>query len=388
MIYLDYAASTPIDSRVAQAMQPWLSGLQSAANPASDHRLGRQARAAVEAARAEVAALIGAQPDEIIWTSGATEANNLALKGAVEFHVPAGRPVHLITARTEHRAVLDACKALELRDVAVTYLTPDASGCFEAGSILQAIRPETLLVSLMWVNNEIGVTQPIEALGRQLRSRGVLFHVDAAQAAGRLPIDWSQLQVDLLTLSAHKLYGPKGVGALVARRRPRARLAPQMHGGGHEWGMRSGTLATHQIVGMGSACRIAAEEGMTEVERIAALRDRLAAALETQPGVLFNGHRQARAAHILNLSFAGVEGESLRAGLPELAVSSGSACSAATQEPSYVLRALGRSDQLAAASLRFSLGRFTTAEDVDQAATAVIAQLQRLRALSPLEQAA
>jgi cysteine desulfurase len=388
MIYLDYAASTPVDPRVAAAMQPWLAGLASAANPASDHPLGRQARAAVEEARADVAALTRAQPDEVIWTSGATEANNLALKGAVEFHVPAGRPVHIVTARTEHKAVLDACKALEVRDVAVTYLTPDASGRVEVASVLAAIRPETLLVSLMWVNNEIGVVQPIEALAAQLRARGVLFHVDAAQAAGRVPIDWSHGNIDLLTLSAHKLYGPKGIGALVVRRRPRARLAPQMHGGGHEWGMRSGTLATHQIVGMGVACRLAREEGLAEAPGIAALRDHLAARLEALPGVRFNGHRQARAAHILNLSFEGVEGESLRAGLPGLAVSSGAACSAATQEPSYVLRALGRSDELAGASLRFSLGRFSSAEEVDAAADAVIAQVGRLRALSPLEQAA
>jgi cysteine desulfurase len=388
VIYLDYAASTPLDPRVAQAMQPWLSGLQSAANPASDHLLGRRARAAVEGARGEVAALIGAQPDEVIWTSGATEANNLALKGAVEFHVPAGRPVHIVTARTEHKAVLDTCKALEVRQVAVTYLTPGSDGLFDVASILQAIRPETLLVSLMWVNNEIGVVQPIAALAAQLRARGVLFHVDAAQAAGRLPIDWAQTAIDLLTLSAHKLYGPKGIGALVARRRPRARLAPQMHGGGHEWGMRSGTLATHQIVGMGRACTLAREAGAAEAQQVAALRERLAGRLARLPGLRFNGHRQQRAPHILNLSFEGVEGESLRAGLPELAVSSGAACSAATREPSYVLRALGRSDALAGASLRFSLGRFTTAEEIDRAADAVIAEVERLRALSPLEKAA
>ncbi|HUP92867.1 MAG TPA: aminotransferase class V-fold PLP-dependent enzyme [Solimonas sp.] len=378
MIDLDHAATTPLDVRVLEAMLPWLT--RHLGNPASDHAAGRLARAAVEQARAQVAALVGATPAEIVWTSGATESNNLALKGALEFLGLKG--AQIVTSRTEHKSVLDTCRHLETQGVRVTYLKPDAGGAIPAADVLGALTPHTALVSLMWVNNETGAINPVVELAPLLRERGVLFHVDAVQAAGRLPIDLAQVPIDLLSLSAHKFYGPKGVGALFVRKRPRARLAPQMHGGGHEQGMRSGTVATHQVVGMGAAAELAQGQLVADAARLAPLRDALATRLLTLPGVHLNGGPQNRAAHILNLSFEGVEGESLRALLPDLAVSSGSACSAATREPSYVLRALGRDDELAGASLRFSLGRGTTSQEIEQAAQQVIAAVTRLRSLA------
>ena len=382
MIYLDYAATTPLDADVLQAMLPFLTAEGSFANPASTHGPGYKARAAVEKARAQVAALLGAEPAEIVWTSGATESNNLALKGALEFR--GLRNAHIVTARTEHKCVLDTCRHLETQGVRVTYLKPEADGIVTPEQVLQALTPETVLVSLMWVNNEIGVVQDIPRLAPLLRERGVLFHVDAVQAAGKIAIDLRGLPVDLLSVSAHKIYGPKGAGALYVRRKPRARLAPQMHGGGHEWGMRSGTLATHQIVGMGAAFAVAAQRLQADAERLSGLRELLWTRLQALPRIHRNGNPAHSAPHVLNLSFEGVEGEALRASLPELAVSSGSACSSATQEPSYVLRALGRDDELANASLRFSLGRGTTPEQIEQAAGMVIQQVQWLRELSPL----
>lgn len=390
IIYLDYAATTPLDPRVLEAMLPYLQGADDPAlrwaNPASTHGPGLRAREGVEQARAQVAALIGAEPREIIWTSGATESNNLAIKGAIEFNRAPGRPIHIITARTEHKCVLDSCRYLETQGVAVTYLKPGADGRVMPQQVLDAITPDTALVSLMWVNNEIGAVQAVTELAPRLRERGIQFHVDAVQAAGKLAIDLQDTPIDLLSVSAHKLYGPKGVGALFVRRWPRARLAPQMHGGGHEQGMRSGTLATHQIVGMGAAFALAAREWTIEMPRLTALRERLWDRLRGLPEVLRNGPQDpsACAPHILNLSFAGVDGESLRAALPSLAVSSGSACSSATAEPSYVLRALGRGDALADASLRFSLGRGSDADTIDCAAGQVVDSVQRLRELSPL----
>jgi cysteine desulfurase len=382
MIYLDYAATTPLDPRVLQAMLPHLTEDGVFANPASTHGPGYKARAAVERARAQVAGLIGAEPGEIVWTSGATESNNLALKGALEFRGVRGG--HIVTSRTEHKCVLDTCRHLETQGVRVTYLKPGGDGVVTPEQVLEALNPDTVLVSLMWVNNEIGVAQEVERLAPSLRERGVLFHVDAVQAAGKLPIDLRAVPIDLLSVSAHKIYGPKGIGALYVRRKPRARLAPQMHGGGHEWGMRSGTLATHQIAGMGAAFQIAAEQLHDDARRIAGLRDLLWQKLQALPRIHRNGAPERAAPHVLNVSFEGVEGEALRAALPHLAVSSGSACSSATQEPSYVLRALGRDDELANASLRFSLGRGTTAEQIEQAAATVIEQVQWLRELSPL----
>lgn len=380
MIYLDHAATTPLAPEAWEAMRPWLEPGGGYANPASAHAAGRAARAAVEAAREQVAARIGAQPEEIVWTSGATESNNLAIKGAVEFHAR-GRG-HVITSRIEHRCVLDACRWLETaRSARVSYLQPDRLGRIEPQQVLDALSPETVLVSLMWVNNEIGNVTDIPALAVQLRKRGVMLHVDAAQAAGKLRIDLAATPVDLLSLSAHKLGGPKGIGALFVRRRPRARVAPQLHGGGHEWGMRSGTLATHQCVGMGAA--FASVPG-DFIERTTALRERLWNRLKDLPAVQRNGDASCAAPHILNASFEGVEGESLRAALFDIAVSSGAACSSATAEPSYVLRALGRDDELANASLRFSFGRTTTEVDVDAAAVRVVHEVNRLRALSPL----
>ncbi|NGY04542.1 aminotransferase class V-fold PLP-dependent enzyme [Solimonas terrae] len=382
MIYLDYAATTPLDQRVRDAMLPWLDAETQFGNPASDHALGRCARAAVERARSEVAALLGAGSDEIVWTSGATESNNLALKGALEFRGLQG--AHLVTSRIEHKAVLDTCRYLETLGVRVTYLTPGADGIVAAEQVLNAVRPDTTLVSLMWVNNETGAINPVAALASQLRERGILFHVDAVQAAGKLPIDLARLPIDLLSVSAHKLYGPKGVGALFVRKRPRARLAPQIHGGGHEQGMRSGTLATHQIVGFGAACGIAAAAMDEEGRRLTALRERLWLGLQALPKIHLNGSETQRAPGILNVSFAGAEGESLRAMLPELMVSSGSACSSATREPSYVLRALGRDDELAGSSLRLSLGRYTSEAQVDAAAARIVEAVGFLRELSPL----
>lgn len=380
VIYLDHAATTPLRPAVWEAMRPWLEPGAGFANPASTHAAGRAAREAVEQARAQVAARLNAQPEEIVWTSGATESNNLAIKGAVEFH--ARGAAHVITSRIEHKCVLDACRWLESagRQVRASYLQPDRLGRLEPAQVIEALRPETVLVSLMWVNNEIGNVTDIPALAALLRARGVMLHVDAAQAAGKLGIDLAAVPVDLLSLSAHKLGGPKGIGALFVRRRPRARVAPQMHGGGHEWGMRSGTLAPHQIVGMGAAFALA---DPAQAAAVGELRERLWSQVQDLPGVLRNGDPQRAAPHILNLSFAGVEGESLRARLADVAVSSGAACSSATAEPSYVLRALGRDDELAQASLRFSFGVQTTAEDVDTAAQRVREAVQALRALSP-----
>ena len=389
MIYLDYAATTPLDPRVYEAMLPFLRPGGVHGNPSSDHAAGREARAAVEQARAHVAALLGATPAEIVFTSGATEGSNLAIKGALEFLDPAGRGAgrHLVTSRTEHKSVLDTCRYLETRGVRVTYLVPGADGRVTAAHVLDALTPETALVSLMWVNNETGVVNEVEPLAHALRERGVLFHVDAVQAAGKIPVDLARVPIDLLSLSAHKFYGPKGSGALFVRKRPRARLAPQMHGSGHEQGMRSGTLPTHQIAGLGEAARIALADLAPESARLRALRERLESALAVLPGIFVNGAAAPRAPGILNVSFTGVEGESLRAALPEIAVSSGSACSSATREPSFVLRAMGRDDELAGASLRFSLGRFTTEAEVDAAAAQVVAQVRRLRALAPRQAA-
>lgn len=384
MIYLDHAATTPLAPEAWDAMRPWLEPGAGYANPASDHAAGRAARDAVEQARTQVAGLVGALPEEIIWTSGATESNNLAIKGAVEFHAR-GR-AHLVTSRIEHRCVLDTCRWLETtnRNLRVTYLQPDRLGRIEPQQVFDALTPETVLVSLMWVNNEIGNVTDIPALAQRLRERGVMLHVDAAQAAGKLPIDLREVPVDLLSLSAHKLNGPKGVGALFVRRKPRARVSPQMHGGGQEWGMRSGTLPTHQCVGMGAAFARGAATFAAEARHMAQLRERLWERLRVLPGVQRNGDLQVAAPQVLNLSFEGVEGESLRASLFDLALSSGSACSSATSEPSYVLRALGRDDELANASLRFSFGGSTTELGVDTAAARVIEEVRRLRALSPL----
>lgn len=385
-IYLDYAATTPVDPRVAEAMQGWLTMGGEFGNPASlQHDYGRRAHAAVEAARTQVADLIGAEPAEIVWTSGATEANNLAIKGVAEAHADRGR--HIVTMKTEHKSVVDSCRYLEQQGWRITWLAPEQDGRLPIAELESAIGDDTVLVSIMLANNETGVLQDIEAIGRITRSRGVLLHVDAVQAVGRMPVDVQVLNADLLSLSAHKLYGPKGIAALYVRRKPRARVAAQVHGGGHERGMRSGTLAVHQVVGMGEACRIAAESLAAESARIGGLRDRLWRGISQLPGVYRNGAEDCCLPNILNLSFAGVDGEALHAGLSglavPLAVSSGSACTAASQESSYVLRALGRSDELAYASVRFSLGRWTTAEEVEQAISAVTAVLGGLRRLSP-----
>jgi cysteine desulfurase len=380
MIYLDNAATAPLDPRVVDAMLPWLRTQYG--NASSDHALGRQAREAVEKARAHVAALINAIPEEVIWTSGATEANNLAIKGALEFR--ALKNPHLVTSRVEHRSVLDTCRYLETRGVRVTYLKPDALGRIAPADVLAAAVPDTALVSLMWVQNEIGTINEIEQIAPALRERGILFHVDAVQAAGKIPIDLQRTPIDLLTVTAHKQHGPKGVGALFVRKKPRARVAPQIHGSGHELGMRSGTLPTHQIVGMGEAYRLARAEMAADDQRIAALRDELWDRLQQLPRIHRNGDPHNAVAHILNVSFEGVEGESLRAMLPGIAASSGSACSSATREPSYVLRALGRDDELASASLRFSLGRFTDEAHIRGAASQVIEAVEHLRKLSPL----
>lgn len=373
-LYLDHAATTPLAPEAFEALRPWL--LERYGNPASDHAYGRAARQAVERARAQVAALVGASPEEILFTSGATESNNLALKGALEFRGLEG--AHVVSARTEHKCVLDSLRHLESRGLKLTWLKPDAEGVVRADAVLSALTPATALVSLMWVNNELGSINEIESLAPRLRERGVLLHVDAVQAVGKLAIDLSTLPVDLLSMSAHKLYGPKGVGALFVRKRPRTRLSPQLHGGGHEQGMRSGTLATHQIVGMGAAFRLAGERRPADLSHYERLRDRLWARLSALPGIFRNGSA-AGAPHILNVSFDGVEGEALRALLPGLMVSSGSACSSATREPSYVLRALGRDDALANASLRFSFGRGNTEAEIDRAATQVIDAVLWLR---------
>ena len=383
-IYFDYSATTPVDPRVAEKMCRYLTledGLFG--NPASrSHVFGWRAEEAVVQARKEVAALINADAREIIWTSGATESDNLALKGAAHFHARKGK--HIVTCKTEHKAVLDSCRQLEREGFEVTYLDPEPTGLLDLGKLEAALRDDTILVSIMHVNNEIGVIQDIEAIGEITRSRGIIFHVDAAQSAGKVPIDMQKMKVDLMSLSAHKVYGPKGIGALYVRRKPRVRIEAQMHGGGHERGMRSGTLATHQIVGMGEAFRIAREEMAEENERIRQLRDRLLEGLRDIEELYINGDLERRVPHNLNISFNYIEGESLMMALKDIAVSSGSACTSASLEPSYVLRALGRSDELAHSSLRFSIGRFTTEEDIDYAINLLHEKVDKLRKLSPL----
>jgi cysteine desulfurase len=380
-IYLDYSATTPVDPRVAQKMIPWLT--EHFGNPASrSHPYGWEAEEAVENARAEVAKLVNCDPKEIVWTSGATESDNLALKGAAHFYKTKGK--HLITVKTEHKAVLDTMRELEREGFDVTYLDPEPDGLVDLGKLQAALRPDTIVVSVMHVNNEIGVIQPIERIGEICRAKGIIFHVDAAQSTGKAPIDLEKLKVDLMSFSAHKTYGPKGIGALYIRRKPRVRLEPQMHGGGHERGFRSGTLATHQIVGMGEAFRIAREEMAVEGERIRMLRDRLLAGLRDMEEIYVNGDLERRVPHNLNVSFNFVEGESLIMGMKELAVSSGSACTSASLEPSYVLRALGRNDELAHSSIRFTLGRFTTQEDIDFAVKLLKERIGKLREMSPL----
>ncbi len=380
-VYLDYAATTPTDPRVVARMLPYLQ--QHFGNPASrSHRLGWIAEEAVSEARAEVAALVGCEPREIVWTSGATESDNLAIKGAAQFYQDRGR--HLVTVTTEHKAVLDSMRALERQGFEVTYLDPDPTGLLDPDRFAAALRPDTVLASVMLVNNEIGVVQDIATLGALCRERGVLLHVDAAQATGKVPIDLATLPVDLMSFSAHKTYGPKGIGALYVRRQPRVRLEAQMHGGGHERGQRSGTLATHQIVGMGEAFRLARLEMATDNAHAAALHQRLKQGLMTLDAVHLNGDAVQRVPHNLNLSFAFVEGESLMMAIKDIAVSSGSACTSASLEPSYVLRALGLPDELAHSSIRFSLGRFTTEAEVDFAITELTRHVGRLRELSPL----
>ncbi|PQP01810.1 IscS subfamily cysteine desulfurase [Massilia phosphatilytica] len=380
-IYMDYSATTPIDPRVADKMIPYLR--EQFGNPASrSHAYGWSAEAAVEEARAQVAALVGADPREIIWTSGATESNNLAIKGAAQFYKSKGK--HIITVKTEHKAVLDTVRELERQGFEATYLEPQDNGLITLEQLEAAMRPDTILVSVMLVNNEIGVVQPIKEIGELCRKKGIIFHSDAAQATGKVEINLEELKVDLMSFSAHKTYGPKGIGALYVRRKPRVRLEAQMHGGGHERGLRSGTLAPHQIVGMGEAFRIAQEEMDTELARIKALRDRLAKGLLEIEEVYINGDMEHRVPHNLNVSFNFVEGESLIMAVKDIAVSSGSACTSASLEPSYVLRALGRSDELAHSSIRFTIGRFTTEEDIDFAVKLLKEKVGKLRELSPL----
>jgi cysteine desulfurase len=381
-LYFDYSATTPVDPRVAAKMIPYLT--EHFGNPASrSHPFGWEAEAAVEEARGNIAALVGADPKEIVFTSGATESNNLAIKGAGHFY-SGTKGKHIITVRTEHKAVLDTVREMERQGFEATYLSVKENGLIDLDAFRDAIRPDTVLASVMAVNNEIGVIQDIDAIGRICREKGVIFHVDAAQATGKMPIDLKTLPVDLMSFSAHKTYGPKGIGALYVRRKPRIRLEAQMHGGGHERGMRSGTLAPHPIVGMGEAFRIAREEMATENERIRMLRDRLYAGLKDIEEVHLNGDMDQRVPHNLNVSFNFVEGESLIMAIKDLAVSSGSACTSASLEPSYVLRALGRSDELAHSSIRFSIGRFTTEEEVDYAIKLLHEKIGKLRELSPL----
>ena len=382
-IYLDYSATTPVDPRVAAKMAECLTNEGNFGNPASrSHAFGWQAEAAVEEARAHVAALVNANPKEIIWTSGATESDNLAIKGAAHFYSKKGK--HIITLKTEHKAVLDTCRQLEREGFEVTYLEPEPSGLLDLEKLAAAIREDTVLISVMHVNNEIGVIQDIQAIGEIAREHKVIFHVDAAQSPGKAPIDLQKMKVDLMSFSAHKAYGPKGIGALYVRRKPRVRIEAQMHGGGHERGMRSGTLPTHQIVGMGEAFRIAKEEMAAENERIRMLRDRLLNGLQEIEEIYINGDLDHRVPHNLNMSFNFVEGESLIMALKDIAISSGSACTSASLEPSYVLRALGRDDELAHSSLRFSIGRFTTTEDIDYAIDTIKKAVSKLRDLSPL----
>ncbi|ODN64958.1 cysteine desulfurase IscS [Burkholderia cenocepacia] len=379
-IYMDYSATTPVDPRVVAKMVPFLH--EQFGNPASrSHAYGWDAEHAVEEARAHVAALLGADPREIVWTSGATEGNNLAIKGAAHFYQGKGK--HLVTVKTEHKAVLDTCRELERQGFDVTYLDVREDGLLDLDALQQALRADTILVSVMLANNETGVIQPVADIGALCRARGIVFHCDAVQAAGKIPVDVNALNVDLLTVTAHKVYGPKGIGALYVRRKPRVRLEAQMHGGGHERGMRSGTLPTHQIVGMGEAFRLAKEEMADESRRVGALRDRLLAGLSTLDEVYVNGDLARRIPHNLNVSFNFVEGESLIMGIKGVAVSSGSACTSASLEPSYVLRALGRSDELAHSSIRFTLGRFTTEAEVDSVIAQVRDTVGKLRELSP-----
>lgn len=380
-IYMDYSATTPVDPRVAQKMIPYLT--EFFGNPASrSHAFGWKADAAVENARQQVAALIKADPREIVWTSGATESNNLAIKGAAQFHKAKG--MHLITLKTEHKAVLDTMRELEREGFNVTYLDVEPNGLLDLERFKEALRPDTILASVLFVNNEIGVIQDIPALGKICREHGVLLHVDAAQATGKVDIDLNAMQVDLMSFSAHKTYGPKGIGALYVRRKPRVRIEAQMHGGGHERGLRSGTLATHQIVGMGEAFGLARLEMAVENERIRMLRDRLWAGFADMEEVFVNGDMTHRVAHNINISFNHVEGESLLMAIKDIAVSSGSACTSASLEPSYVLRALGLNDEMAHSSIRFTLGRFTTVEEVDFAINLIKSKIGTLRALSPL----
>jgi cysteine desulfurase len=380
-IYLDYGATTPCDPRVVDAMIPWLR--EHFGNPASrSHAWGWEAEAAVEKAREQVADLIGADPREIVWTSGATESINLAIKGAAQFYKTRGK--HLITVKTEHKAVLDTMRELERQGFEVTYLDVQADGMLDLDKFKAALRPDTILVSVMFVNNEIGVIQDIPAIGTLCREKGIIFHVDAAQATGKIDIDMKALPVDLLSLASHKTYGPKGIGALYVRRKPRVRLEAQMHGGGHERGMRSGTLPTHQIVGMGEAFRVAREDMAKDNAKARALQQRLLDGLKDVEQVFVNGNLEHRVPHNLNMSFNYVEGESLIMGIKGLAVSSGSACTSASLEPSYVLRALGRSDELAHSSLRMTIGRFTTEEEIDYAVDTIRKNVAKLRELSPL----
>ncbi|MBW3760415.1 IscS subfamily cysteine desulfurase [Aeromonas jandaei] len=382
-IYLDYSATCPVDPRVAEKMMQCLTMDGLFGNPASrSHRFGWQAEEAVDLARNQVAELIGADPREIVFTSGATESDNLAIKGVAHFYASKGK--HIITSKTEHKAVLDTCRQLEREGFEVTYLEPMPNGLFTLEMIENAMRDDTILVSMMHVNNEIGVIQDIKGLGELCRSRKILLHVDAAQSVGKIEIDVEAMKIDLLSLSAHKIYGPKGIGALYVRRKPRVRIEAQMHGGGHERGMRSGTLPTHQIVGMGEAFRIAKEEMASEHERVMTLRQRLWDGLKDIEAVYLNGDLEQRVSGNLNVSFAYVEGESLIMALKDLAVSSGSACTSASLEPSYVLRALGLNDELAHSSIRFSIGRFTTEEEIDYAVKLIRDSIGRLREMSPL----
>lgn len=380
-IYLDYAATTPVDPRVAEAMMQCLTMSGNFANPASrSHIYGWRAEEAVESARRDVANLIGADPREIVWTSGATESNNLALKGAAHARRAAGGGNHIITSLIEHKAVLDVCAFLERDGFEVTYLAPGLDGIIDPEQVVAALRPSTVLVSLMHVNNEVGSINDIAAIGTLCRSAGVLLHVDAAQSAGKLPLDMKSMQIDLLSISAHKLYGPKGIGALYVRRRPPVEIEAQIHGGGHERGMRSGTLPTHQIVGMGAACAFAGAEMATEYDRIQLLRNEFFSLMSDLNGVVVNGDPERRLAGILNLSFSGIDGEALLMALKGIAVSSGSACTSASLEPSYVLRAMGVREDLAQSAIRFSIGRFTSAEDIAAAGAQVCKAIQGLRA--------
>ncbi|MDB5786409.1 IscS subfamily cysteine desulfurase [Caballeronia mineralivorans] len=380
-IYMDYSATTPVDPRVVDKMIPYLR--EQFGNPASrSHQYGWDAERAVEEARENVAKLVNCDPREIIWTSGATESDNLAIKGAAHFYKSKGK--HIITVKTEHKAVLDTCRELEREGFEVTYLDVKDNGLLDLDKLQAAIRADTILVSVMSVNNEIGVIQDVTAIGEITRAKGIVFHVDAAQATGKIEIDLQKQKVDLMSFSAHKTYGPKGIGALFVRRKPRIRIEAQMHGGGHERGMRSGTLATHQIVGMGEAFRIAREEMAVENERVRMLRDRLLNGLKEMEEVYVNGDMEARVPHNLNISFNFVEGESLIMAVKDVAVSSGSACTSASLEPSYVLRALGRNDELAHSSIRFTVGRFTTEQDVDYVINLLKGKIQKLRDLSPL----